>query len=270
MTLIQGYLFRQIGRPVLAACAALAGIGILSQSLDQLEFIVERGQSVWVMVKLTLLALPQLLAVIMPIGLFVGALIALTRLQREQELTAVFASGVTRWQAIRPAVKLALIATLLTLFITTVAQPWAQRAARDETFAVRTDLAALLVEEGKFVQGPEGSDRLCPADRTERPVEEPVRLCAGRRQDHDLGRRRGPVQPDRRRQPYLTMLNGSWQRYSSRGVLEYLSFGRQDLLAVALRRCERHRPLQAVRSLSAAVVQPVTAAIWRRSARRVN
>ena len=66
MTLIQGYLFRQIARPVVGACAALAGIGILSQSLDQLEVIVERGQSVWVMVKLTLLAVPQLLAVSFP------------------------------------------------------------------------------------------------------------------------------------------------------------------------------------------------------------
>ena len=51
MTLIQGYLFRQIARPVVGACAALTGIGILSQSLDQLEVIVERGQSVWVMIK---------------------------------------------------------------------------------------------------------------------------------------------------------------------------------------------------------------------------
>ncbi len=31
-------------------------------------------------------------------------------MQREQELTAVFASGVTRWAAIRPAVRLAVIA----------------------------------------------------------------------------------------------------------------------------------------------------------------
>jgi lipopolysaccharide export system permease protein len=61
MTLIQGYLLRQIARPVVGACAALAAIGILSQSLDQLEIIVERGQSVWVMIKLTLLAVPQLL-----------------------------------------------------------------------------------------------------------------------------------------------------------------------------------------------------------------
>jgi len=228
MTLIQGYLFRQIARPVVGACAALAGIGILSQSLDQLEVIVERGQSIWVMVKLTLLAVPQLLAVIIPIGLFVGALIALTRLQREQELTAVFASGVTRWSAIRPAVRIAAIAALLTLVVTTVGQPWAQRQARAEAFAVRTDLAALLVEEGEFVEGADGLTVY--VQQIEQNgllknlfvyLEEGDKVttwdAAEARFSHIDG------------QPSLTLLNGSWQRYSSRGVLEYLSFGRQDV-----------------------------------------
>ena len=58
MTLIHRYLFRQISRPVLAACASLVGIALLSQSLDQLEIIVERGQSALTMLKLTLLAVP--------------------------------------------------------------------------------------------------------------------------------------------------------------------------------------------------------------------
>lgn len=228
MTLIQGYLFRQIARPVVGACAALAGIGILSQSLDQLEVIVERGQSVWVMVKLTLLAVPQLLAVIIPIGLFVGALIALTRLQREQELTAVFASGVTRWSAIRPAVRIAAIAALLTLVVTTVGQPWAQRQARAEAFAVRTDLAALLVEEGQFVEGPGGLTVY--VQQIEQNgllknlfvyLEEGDKVTTWDAAEARFSRIDG--------QPYLTLLNGSWQRYSSRGVLEYLSFGRQDV-----------------------------------------
>ena len=156
MTLIQRYLFRQIGLPIVAAVAALAGIGLLSQSLDQLEVIVERGQSVWVMVKLTLLALPQLIAVILPIGLFVGALIALTRLQREQELTAAYAAGVSRWALIRPALQIALIVTVISLLVNVFVQPWAQREGRRQAFAIRTDLAALLVEEGRFVQGPDG------------------------------------------------------------------------------------------------------------------
>ena len=228
MTLIQGYLFRQIARPVVGACAALAAIGILSQSLDQLEIIVERGQSVWVMIKLTLLAVPQLLAVIIPIGLFVGALIALTRLQREQELTAVFASGVTRWSAIRPAVWIALIAAVLTLVVTTVGQPWAQRQARAEAFAVRTDLAALLVEEGRFVQGPNGLTVY--VQQIEQNgllknlfvyLEDGDRVTTWDAAEARFSRIDG--------QPYLTLLNGSWQRYSSRGVLEYISFGRNDV-----------------------------------------
>ncbi len=228
MTLIQGYLFRQIARPVVGACAALAGIGILSQSLDQLEVIVERGQSVWVMVKLTLLAVPQLLAVIIPIGLFVGALIALTRLQREQELTAVFASGVTRWSAIRPAVRIAAIAALLTLVVTTVGQPWAQRQSRAEAFAVRTDLAALLVEEGQFVQGPNGLTVY--VQQIEQNgllknlfvyLEDGDKITTWDAAEARFTRIDG--------QPYLTLLNGSWQRYSSRGVLEYFAFGRNDV-----------------------------------------
>lgn len=228
MTLIQGYLFRQIARPVVGACAALAGIGILSQSLDQLEVIVERGQSVWVMVKLTLLAVPQLLAVIIPIGLFVGALMALTRLQREQELTAVFASGVTRWSAIRPSVRLAVIAALLTLMVTAVGQPWAQRQSRAEAFAVRSDLATLLVQEGRFVEGPNGLTVY--VQQIEQNgllknlfvyLEEGDKVTTWDAAEARFSRIDG--------QPYLTLLNGSWQRYSSRGVLEYLSFGRQDV-----------------------------------------
>ncbi len=225
MTLIQRYLFRQIGRPVAAACAALAGIGILSQSLDQLEIIVERGQSVWVMLKLTLLAVPQLLAVILPIGLFVGGLIALTRLQREQELTAVFASGVTRWAAIRPAIRLAAIVAVLTLAITTIVQPWAQRTARAEAFAIRSDIAALLVEEGQFVEGPDGltvyvqqieQNGLLKNLFIYMPSGDEVTTwdAAEARFERIDGA------------PMLTMLNGSTTRYSSRGVLTYGSFDR--------------------------------------------
>ncbi|RZJ01052.1 MAG: LptF/LptG family permease [Brevundimonas sp.] len=226
MILIQGYLFRQIAKPVLGACAALAGIGILSQSLDQLEVIVERGQSVWVMIKLTLLAVPQLLAVIIPIGLFVGAMIALTRLQREQEITAVFASGVTRWQAIRPAIRIAAIATLLTLVITTVVQPWAQREARAQAFAIRTDLAALLVEEGQFVQGPDGLTVYVQQIEQSgllknlfiylpRPDGEAITWDAAEARFERIDGL-----------PVVTMINGSTTRYSSRGVLTFGSFAR--------------------------------------------
>jgi lipopolysaccharide export system permease protein len=225
MTLIQGYFFRQLAGPVAAACGALAGIGILSQSLDQLEVVVERGQSLWVMIKLTLLATPQLVAVILPIGVFVGALVALTRLQREQELTAAFAAGVTRWSAIRPAAKLAIIAAVLTLIINLFVQPWAQREARREAFAIRTDLAALLVEEGRFVQGPEGLTVY--VQQIEQNglmknlfvyLEDKGEVTTWDASEARFARAGA--------EPVLILQNGSMQRYSSRGVLEHFSFDR--------------------------------------------
>ena len=223
--LIQRYLFRQISTRVVAACAALAGIGVLSQSLDQLEVIVERGQSVWIMIKLTLLAVPQLLAVILPFGLFVGALIALTRLQREQELTAAFAGGMTRWSVISPALRLSAIVALLALFINLFAQPWAQREGRAQTFAIRTDLAALLVQEGQFVQGPEGLTVYV------QQIEQNGLLKNLFIYQDDDGKvatwdaaegRFGEVNGA----PVLTLRDGSWQQYSSSGVLNYFSFDR--------------------------------------------
>lgn len=223
MTLIQRYLFRQIGLPVAAACAALAAIALLSQSLDQLEVIVERGQSVWVMIQLTLLAVPQLLSVILPIGIFVGALIALTRLQREQELTAAFASGMSRWAMIAPAARLAVIGALLMLATGLFVQPAAQRAQRDIAFAIRTDLAALLVEEGRFVQGPEGLTVYVQQIEQNGLMKNLfVYLVSGDNvttwdaESARFGRVDGL--------PVLTMQRGSMQRYSSNNVLNYLSF----------------------------------------------
>ncbi|CAL1692321.1 hypothetical protein MMB232_02486 [Brevundimonas subvibrioides] len=223
MTLIQKYLFRQISLPVLAACASLAGIGILSQTLDQLEIIVERGQSVWVLLKLTLLAVPQLFSVILPIGLFVGALIALTRLQREQELTAAYASGMSRWQMIAPGAWLAVGVAVVMLLTNVVIQPWSQRTAREQAFSIRTDLAALLVEEGRFVQGPNGLTVY--VQQIEQNgllknlfiyIQNGDEVTTWDASEARFGRVDG--------QPVLTMKQGSWQQYSSAGVLQQLVF----------------------------------------------
>lgn len=223
MTIIQRYLFRQIGLPVLAALGALAGIGLLSQSLEQLEVIVERGQSVWVMAKLTLLALPQLVGVILPIGLFVGALVALTRLQREQELTAAYAAGMSRSALIKPAILIAVITVIAGILTTTVLQPWGQREGRRQTFAIRTDLAALLVEEGRFVQGPDGlAVYVQNIEQNGLMRNLFVYLDNGKTVttwDADTARF-GRID----NVPVLTMQKGSMQRYSDQQVLNYLSF----------------------------------------------
>ena len=65
MHLIERYLFRQLLGPTLLATLALAVVGMLSLSLGALDIIVHQGQSPWVLLKITLLAMPQLLVLIL-------------------------------------------------------------------------------------------------------------------------------------------------------------------------------------------------------------
>ena len=76
MTLVDRYLARQMLIPVLGAVAALTAVAVLSQTLSALDVVVQHGQSPWVLIKITALALPPLFSLILPISLFVGALIA--------------------------------------------------------------------------------------------------------------------------------------------------------------------------------------------------
>src|SRR5436190_399475 len=150
MPLIERYLFRQLAIPTLWATAALAALGLLSQSLSGLDIIVDSRQTIWVFVRLTLLAMPLLISILAPVALFTAALITLNRLQSEREITVCFAGGMSRWAVIAPALRLAMIAALACLFINLWIQPLCQRALRDETNAVRGDLAATMVREGDF------------------------------------------------------------------------------------------------------------------------
>ena len=95
MRLIERYLFRQITYPVLGATVALTVMGLLGNSLSMLSLIVERGQNPWVLIEVTLLGMPQLMSLILPIAVFVGALLALNRLQSDHEFVVCFAGGMT-------------------------------------------------------------------------------------------------------------------------------------------------------------------------------
>ena len=96
MQLIERYLFRQLLGPTTLATLALGGVGMLSQSLGALDVIVNQGQSALVLMKITLLGMPQLMVMILPIAIFVAGLVALNRLHTEQEIVVCFASGMSR------------------------------------------------------------------------------------------------------------------------------------------------------------------------------
>src|SRR5437868_1186602 len=150
MRLIDRYLLRQLLGPTLLATAALSAVALLSQSLSALDYIVNQRQSALVFIKITLLYMPQLINMILPIAVFVAALVALNRLHTEQEIVVCFAGGMSRWRVISPAMRLAAGVAFVMLLLNLWVQPAAYREMRRELFDVKTDLAATLVREGEF------------------------------------------------------------------------------------------------------------------------
>ncbi len=224
MRLIESYLCRQIFGPTLFATVALTAVAVLSQSLGQLDIIVDQRQSAMVFIKIILLAMPQLLAMILPIAIFVAALVALNRLHTEQEIVVCFAGGMSRWRVISPAMRLAIGATLVSLALNLWVQPWCQRVMREELFKVSTDLASTLVREGEFTEPAPGLTVYAQSIdqkgllhnlfiHEERP-QGGAKVLASR--DGKIAKRNGA--------PVLIMQRGSNQEYSSTGVLNYLAF----------------------------------------------
>jgi lipopolysaccharide export system permease protein len=225
MQLIERYLFRQLLGPTTLATLALGGVGMLSQSLGALDVIVNQGQSALVLIKITLLGMPQLMVMILPIAIFVAALVALNRLHTEQEIVVCFASGMSRWRVIAPGIYLAVGATLITLFINLWIEPLSERALRAELFRVRTDLAASLVRVGEFNTPSHGLTVYAQSSDQggglhnmfileEKPDGGDTTFLAAR----------GKV-TSRNGSPVLIMWDGSNQEFSPTGVLNYLRFG---------------------------------------------
>jgi len=224
MRLIDRYMFRQLLGPALAATAALAAVLTLSQTLTFLDILVGQKQGILVFAKVILLTLPQMLAMVLPIAVFVATLMTLNRLHTEQEIVVCYAGGMSRWQVTAPAFRLATMAALMTLVVNLWVQPIAMRALRDELFRVRTDLAASLVREGEF-NSPAGGLTVYAQSVDSEGLLKNVFI----HQDKPGGESsvftadRGLV-TTRGDQPVMILRSGSNEQFNSKGVLNYVLF----------------------------------------------
>ena len=224
MRLIDRYLLRQLVGPTLWSVVAATALALLSTSLTQLDLIVSGGQNALIFLKATALAMPQLINMVLPVSVFVAALVTLNRLQTDQELAVCFAGGMSRWRVISPAFRLAGVLTLASLVINLWVQPTAHRAMREVLFEVRTNLVSSLIREGEFSQPAPGLTVY--AQSVDRNGE--IRNLFIHRFKDDGGATTYTADTGRLVMkdgaPILRLFRGSTQELSPEGVLNYLTF----------------------------------------------
>lgn len=150
MRILSKYVFRQAAGSFLLILTSLTGIVWIALALRQFNVVTSQGQDTWMLVKMTSLALPNLMAIIAPFSLLIGALHTLNRLNTDSELIVLSAAGSTVWTVARPLLLLALIVGLFLAFVSHLAQPWSMRLLRDYLVQVRSDLLTQVIQPGRF------------------------------------------------------------------------------------------------------------------------
>ncbi len=151
MPVLQRYIFSQAFLPAILSLSALALLALLTQSLQTLDLIVENRQSATTFFYITILALPQLIGIILPLAVFMAAIYALNRMTNDSELVVAKANGVSPWSIGTPVLRLGVYALLLHLIINLLVQPLSFQQMRKEILKVRTDIASQMVQAGEFV-----------------------------------------------------------------------------------------------------------------------
>ena len=146
------YLLRQLIGPMLAAMAVLLGLLWLLQSMRFLDLIINRGLGVGTFLEFTLLLLPQLLVIVLPIAVLIGLAYALRRWQDDAETTAWLATGQNPWRLAAPVFVAAGLATVVSFWLFWSVLPWSVSTFKNQQLLLRQQQGQLLLEPGSFNQ----------------------------------------------------------------------------------------------------------------------
>ncbi|MBI3507773.1 MAG: LPS export ABC transporter permease LptF [Proteobacteria bacterium] len=150
MKRITAYILNQVLVTTLFVLVTLTLAIWLTQSLRFIELIVNRGLGLGAFFYLTILLMPNFLALVTPIALFVSTMFVYNRLTVDSELVVMRAVGFGPGQLARPALLLGLAATAFGYLLSLYLVPLSFGQFKELHSDVRSDYSGLLLQEGAF------------------------------------------------------------------------------------------------------------------------
>ena len=147
---LQKYILRQLVGPFVFFLLSLTGVIWLTQSLRFVDLIINKGLSASYFAQLTMLVLPGVLNIILPIALFAAVLYVYNNLDGDSEIVVMRSAGLGNLPLAQPALLLALGVTVVGYFLSLYFMPTGQRTFKDMKSSLRTNLSYVLLQEGAF------------------------------------------------------------------------------------------------------------------------
>ena len=156
MKAIDRYLLRQIIPTLLIVLLIAAMILSMDRLMRLLDIAVGNGVSTLVVFQMLFNLVPGYIALALPVGLFLGVLLAFRKLSMQAELDAIQSSGVGIARFIRSAVALAFVMMALNFILSGYVQPYTFYGYRLILFKVTSGVIEQGIGEGIFMNLPNG------------------------------------------------------------------------------------------------------------------
>ena len=144
------YLFSQVSITTAGLLVILLSSLWLVHSLKFIDLILKSRESFSTFFTLSMLAIPDLVTILLPIVILIAVISVYVRLRGDNELIVMSACGYSNWRLARPALYVALLGTLLVYFINVFVLHSSFREMRDMEHRLKNALPNVMVKPGVF------------------------------------------------------------------------------------------------------------------------
>lgn len=148
--IISRYLIKEIAGIFALGLTIFTLVLLMGRMVKLMEMVVSHGVPLVEVARLITLLLPSFLVMTIPMAFLLAVLLAFGRLSSDNEITILKASGLSLYTLLPPVLVSALLAGMLTLFISLVAVPWGNSGFKQMTVDVAKKYAATAVRERIF------------------------------------------------------------------------------------------------------------------------
>jgi len=152
MKKLQVYVLKEFFPPFLLSLGLFTFVMLLDKLLDLLDMIVSKGVPMVIVGEIFLLLLPSMVAVVIPMGVLAGILIAVGRMSGDLEITAMKAGGASIYHIMFPLGMVSLIISAVLVVFNNSVLPEANHIARNLLLDVGTMRPTARIEPGMFVE----------------------------------------------------------------------------------------------------------------------
>ncbi|MBI3754379.1 MAG: LPS export ABC transporter permease LptF [Deltaproteobacteria bacterium] len=230
--IINFYIFKEIAGPFALSVAIFAVVSLLSRVLKLVELMVNYGIGPFLILKFIVFIMPSFLIYIIPMSFLIAVLIVYNRLSSDNEITAMKASGLSIARISLPVAWMALLAYLISTFLTLYAFPWGNISSKRLLYDIAKTKASLGLKEKAFNDVFDGlilyADRIKPETNELEGV-----FISDHRDEKDnyiIAAKKGIISSEPRSMKLgLSLFNGTIHRAEGNGLYKVITFNTYDL-----------------------------------------